>query len=181
METQIVSRLRLGKSNLKILRLLELHSQNLDENALIQNLGDAYLLKHNSIFRNVRLGALTAGYSYCSEPSDDFQAFPFSQLESILQKKSIPFFKNVGVLEKLTCKLKDQFFWDDVSDSLKRNYVFHESCHAVARIEIHNFKSHLPMNNSELTFFEPVGRVLCQHVRTAWHHRMQYSCDCRLL
>ena len=118
---------------MKIHRLLELHNQFSDPISLKKNLGDGFLIKNNRIFRNIRLTTVENQYSFNDKPSSDFQALPFSQLETILQNKSIPYVDNVNVLEKLVHRLKDTVTWNDISDGYKRNYVFHEACHAVAR------------------------------------------------
>lgn len=118
---------------MKIARLLESHCQVKDPQGLENNLGDSYLLKHNQIFKNIRNIAVESKFKYHSSPSEDFQALPLSQLENILKSKSIPYTNNVQVLEKIVENLKDKINWDDISDGYKRNYVFHESCHAVAR------------------------------------------------
>ncbi|WP_148284973.1 hypothetical protein [Pseudobdellovibrio exovorus] len=55
------------------------------------------------------------------------------QLEEILVKKSIPYVDNVTPLEELNARTSSQLDWDHVVDNLRPNYVFHESCHAIAR------------------------------------------------
>ena len=62
-----------------------------------------------------------------------------SQLEWILQKKIIPYIDNTSVLKQLNDKLPENILWDDISDNLKGNHVFHESCHAVSRSLINEF------------------------------------------
>ncbi len=118
---------------MKIVKLLELHRQFKDPLGLEKNLGDSFLIKNNQIFKSIRYATAESKFSYQSSPNEDFQALPLSQLENILKSKSIPFTNNVQVLEKIVTNLKDRISWDDISDGYKRNYVFHESCHAVAR------------------------------------------------
>lgn len=124
---------------MKIIKLLELHHQHAISQSFSKNFGDGFLLKNNRIFRNIRLSLLENKYSLKCGPSTDFQVLPLSQLETILQEKSIPYTDNVTILEKLTIKLKDQISWDDISDGFKRNYVFHESCHCVARSQAEKY------------------------------------------
>lgn len=120
---------------MKITRLLERHSEFTDSNSLPKNFGDGFLLKQNRIFRNIRLHAIESGFKFTDQPWTDFQALPLSQLEHILSKKLIPYTDNVTILKKLAHDLKDELTWDDISDGYKRNFVFHESCHALARAE----------------------------------------------
>ena len=118
---------------MKISRLLELNRQNSEPLALAQNLGDGFLLKNNPIYRNTRKAASEFGFKFSNELQADFLALPYSQLEDILEKKVIPYVDNVSVLEKVVKQTKDQVVWDEISDGFRRNYVFHESCHAVIR------------------------------------------------
>lgn len=124
---------------MKLVRLIELHRLNTPSSALEKNLGDGFLVKNNRYFRNIRKQALADGYSFTNQPTTDFQALPLSQLENILTEKKIPYLDNVSILEKLVSKLNDRVTWDDIVDGYKRNYVFHESCHAVARTDSEKF------------------------------------------
>lgn len=143
---------------MKINRLIDSHHKSSDPRSILDNFGDGYLLKTNRIFRNIRLRTLECGFVYHSEPSADFQALPLSQLEAILSSKQIPYTNNVAVLDKLVIKLRDQFNWEDISIGYKRNYVFHESCHAVARSEaVRLFK-----NKSELKTADEQNRECLQ-------------------
>ena len=118
---------------MKLARLLEQHRKALTPKDLADNFGDAVLVHNNQIYGRVRAAALKVGFKYSSEPHAGYEALPFAQLEEILSTKRIPYTNNVAVIEKLVAQLRDDVVWDDVSDGLKRNHVFHESCHAVAR------------------------------------------------
>lgn len=120
---------------MKIAKLLELHNQHTNKESLAANFGDGYLLKNNRIYRNIRFAVLERGYKFSNEFNPDYLALPFGQLESILRNRLIPFADNVGVLEKLVLQMKDSVEWNDIADGIKRNYVFHEACHGVARAE----------------------------------------------
>ncbi|MBC7371570.1 MAG: hypothetical protein H7326_08400 [Bdellovibrionaceae bacterium] len=117
---------------MKISKLLELHVQNSDAHSLTTNFGDGYLLKNNRIYRNIRTLAVQNGYTYSDKPDRDYASLPFSQLERILDTRKVPFTDNVTVLENLA-RRHPFLQWEDLSDGLKKNYVFHESCHAVIR------------------------------------------------
>lgn len=96
-------------------------------------MGDGYLVKSNPIYRLLRNRALKAGFRYSRDPAPDYFALPLSQLEHFLEKKTIPYFDNVNVLEELEKKAPLATVWDDVTDNLRQNHVFHETAHAVAR------------------------------------------------
>lgn len=79
----------------------------------------------------MRKDAQLFGFQYTA-PSAEQIVLPFLQLESILRSKNIPYIDNVTALEKLVSQFPN-LSWLDLAPHLKKNYVFHESCHAVAR------------------------------------------------
>lgn len=118
---------------MKLATLLHKHIEHPASEGLTQNLGDCFLLEHNRIYRQVRHKALDLGFSYSTQMSEDFIAFPLGQLENILAQKVIPYVNNVTPLKNIDQKTSSNLDWDHVVDNLKPNYVFHESCHAIAR------------------------------------------------
>lgn len=118
-------------SAVKLTRLLETHRSFSSENGLENNFGDLYLIKKNRIFSHIRHQALAANFGYSNERNDNYNALPLSQLENVLKTKTIPYLDNISVLDKLAADT--QITWEDIRDNLRKNYVFHESCHAVAR------------------------------------------------
>lgn len=125
---------------MKISKLLEIHSH---ENSGLQKcLGDSYLLKHNRIFRNIRKASNDYGFIFSHQNNEDYLALSLSQLENILTTKCIPYFDNVSALIKLEQKHPEIGHWNDIYENLRRNFHFHESCHAVARtLQSTEFKS----------------------------------------
>lgn len=101
--------------------------------ALTKSWGDPFLLQHNTIYRTVRLQAVADGFNCQIGLDPDFLALPLSQLETLLEQKKILYTDNVSSLEKIEKRMPQSTLWDEVYDNLKRNFVFHESCHAVAR------------------------------------------------
>lgn len=142
---------------MKLVNLLQKHAEISFPGELKKNLGDGFLLTNNSIYRQIRLKAIDLGFKYSTEVSEDYTAFPMGQLESILQKKVIPYINNVTPLINLNSKTSSSLDWDHVIDNLKPNYVFHESCHAVSRSvvsrsNIDKFKSRLITTLMEESF-----------------------------
>jgi uncharacterized protein (UPF0147 family) len=134
---------------MKVSTLLELHNKNLAEHCLPKNLGDGFLFAKNRIFRNIRRATIQIKYKFSDNPSSAFQAFPFSQLEEILKDKIIPYVNHVSILEKIVERLQGNLNWDEVIDGFKRNYIFHESCHAVARSHFGNLNANQDKNTDE--------------------------------
>ena len=118
---------------MKISKLLELDSRFNCKESLSKNIGDSFLFQHNSIFKKIRKTSLEAGFSFSSEFDFSYLALGLAQLTPILQSKKIPYFDNVTALEQVESKISSTTLWDEVVDNLKKNYVFHEACHAVAR------------------------------------------------
>ncbi len=118
-------------SSLKLTRLLEAQVKFTSPLSLSKNFGDSYLVKHNRIFAKIRESVVANGYSYSNKVNEAYLALSLSQLENILESKTLPYLDNVSVLEKINSNA--EIFWDDISDNLRKNYVFHESCHAIAR------------------------------------------------
>lgn len=120
---------------MKIFKLLQLNSKAVAADSLAFNFGDALLCQTNRIFSNVRRHSIERGFRYSTEANSFYASLPLSQLENILQSKCIPYSDNVSVLKDLESKYPESTEWDDIADNLKRNFIFHETCHAVARSE----------------------------------------------
>ncbi len=118
---------------MKVSKLLEQHFSEGSELGLSRNFGDAYLCNNNRIFGNIRRETLELGYSFSVERNDNYLALPLSQLATILSTKKIPYVDNVSVLENIESQIPNLANWADIRDSYRKNFVFHESCHAVAR------------------------------------------------
>lgn len=118
---------------MKISKLLEQNKFFVSEQSLSQNFGDAYLCKNNNIYSRIRKQTLQLGFKFSNEKNDLYEALPLSQLESVLRSQKIPYLDNVSVLAQIDQQIKGGAIWDEVSDNLKKNHVFHESCHAVSR------------------------------------------------
>lgn len=73
---------------------------------------------------------------------------PLGQLEMFLSSKKIFYFDNVKVLKGVELKAPKLIAWDSLAVHLKRNMIFHESCHFLARHEFEKnqkLKSKIPV------------------------------------
>lgn len=118
---------------MKIQKLLEQHHKYASKLALQKNLGDGFLLEKNKIYQRIRQKSLDFGFQYDSAPNESYWVLPLSQLEELIQSQKIPYVNNVSVLEQIEKAIPGASSWDDVTDNLKRNHLFHEACHGVAR------------------------------------------------
>lgn len=118
---------------MKLARLLELHQKNQTDLGLSKNLGDGFLIKNNFLYGSVRKTAAKLGFKYTDQIDSKYLALPLSQLETVLKNKTIPYVDNVSVLVDVENQIRNVTIWDDVTDNLKQNHVFHESCHAISR------------------------------------------------
>lgn len=117
---------------MKLSQLLEIHQQERAPGSLVDHFGDSYLLNHNSIYREIRRRILELNYAFSSERDDLYNSLPLAQLDRILDQRKIPYSNNVAAIE-LVCQQWPQVSWQDIQAQFKKNYLFHESCHAVAR------------------------------------------------
>ncbi len=129
---------------MKLANLLEQHqTYSAAPGALKNSFGDGFLLTKNRIYKNVRTLAAANDFRFSSAQNDAYRVLPLSQLDDVLKTKTIPYFDNVSVLESLEQKIPRETVWDDISDNLKGNAVFHEACHAVARSLTNGFAAKL--------------------------------------
>lgn len=134
---------------MKMRVLLDQH-QKFSAAGLPGNMGDGYLMTHNSVFRRIRDEALKCGYVFSNERDHAYESFPLLQLDEILLKKTLPYSNNVYVFEKLSPAALDAITWEDIDGNLKRNFIFHEGCHAVVRTLADKIFVPLPAGVSEL-------------------------------
>lgn len=120
---------------MKLFRLLEQHNRWCPKGSVLEVLGDGFFLEHNSLYRATRRAAIDRGFIFTSEFNPAYLALPLAQLESLMVKKKLPFFDNVTVVREIERQIPRSSLWDEVVDNLNRNYIFHESCHAVFRAE----------------------------------------------
>lgn len=129
---------------MKLASLLEQHRRFVapaDPLGLRDSLGDGFLVAKNRIYGSLRKKAIGLGFLFTTSQNDAYRALPLSQLDTILSSKAIPYLDNVTVLESIENKIPKQTVWNDISDNLKGNSVFHESCHAFARAHLHGVDS----------------------------------------
>jgi hypothetical protein len=118
---------------LKLFKLLEMHKVNNTSGSLPNNFGDGFLCQNNKIYAAIRDHAIKLGYMCSEENNLHAMVLPFAHLEQIFTTKKIPMMNNVSVFEALGNKSLQEIEWQEVEMGYKRNYLFHESCHVVAR------------------------------------------------
>lgn len=134
---------------MKLEQLIEQNESCKSADGLVENFGDYFLIKNNSLFSKIRKAAKKASQKFTCEPNNFYQVLPMSQLEANLNRQEIPFADNLTILKKISKEVKSPIQWDEISDQFKKNYIFHESCHAVIRHErnqvLKDFQA-LPLN-----------------------------------
>lgn len=88
---------------------------------------------HNQIFAAIRKRIIQQDVNITSDVDPDYLVFPLSQLDVLLQQRKIYFYDNVSIIKKIETKIPKTIDWDEISAQLRRNFVFHESCHVVSR------------------------------------------------
>ena len=101
------------------------------------NLGDGILFAKNPFFRRIRRAALARGFRYTEDDPDAYFAFPLAALDTLLEKRRVPYRDNVKALVRLEGVRPGFFELRDLSGNRPLpNYLLHESAHAVAFHEL---------------------------------------------
>lgn len=131
------------------------HGAAVKEVVLTDVFGDQALYQSNHVFRNIRNQVVKSGYRFTTTSNPIYDSLPLTQLEVIHKTKTIPYTPNKQAVEFVLGRDR-QSTWEEIADGFRRCFVFHESCHAVARTEIYKFNQQnnlsQSLNNSELTF-----------------------------
>ncbi len=117
----------------QLFTVLDHHSRHQPAGALQNSLGDGYLMAHNSIYKRVRDFVASQKVEFTQSLTPEILALPLGQLEHFLNTKKIYYIDNVSVLKNVEAKNPNQISWDSLSSHLKRNMIFHESSHFLAR------------------------------------------------
>lgn len=120
--------------------LLAAHDKYNATNSLPDVLGDGYLYDHSPLFARVRDAALSQNFTFVEQESDiwhDYLVMPLLSLKTILLRRSIPYVDNMSVLRRLYKQRPDlELPTRMVYEVLKKNYVFHETCHCVGHCAV---------------------------------------------
>ena len=130
----------------KISEILALHRSFQAEHGHADILGDAYLLKNNPIYRNIKEQALKIGCQY-QEAWPEYLLMPFHQLGQIVATKTIPYVPSARLLQKIEDTRANALSIDDLQ--IPESYHLHEAAHVVAE---HAFNGY--------TFTDPQERIL---------------------
>lgn len=159
------------------------------DNALPDVLGDQYLYRENSYFRNVRDLCLTFGYTYCDKDSPlwrSYQVFPLASLQSLIDAKQIPYIGNAQALADVAAVNPSlELSLPFLLKVFKRNFLMHESAHAIASSVLggyeDTFLDELPKNTASVVrallseaFANTVERI-SSHQALSTRHALYYS------
>ncbi len=114
---------------MQIQELLSIHSAFRSPRSHADILGDAYLLEHNSVYRNIKLHALEIGCHY-QEAWPEYLLLPFHQLGHIVANKIIPYVPARRLLQSVEDKRANALSIDDMH--IPESYHLHEAAHVIA-------------------------------------------------
>jgi hypothetical protein len=119
----------------KLATILWIDSQfeGLQESAIVESLGDRYLLSLNPIFATIRILAISCGGQFSSSPTAmwmDYRNAPLFCLQQIIQSRTIPYVANKETIERIVLANPGA----EISDAsfpglVQKNVVLHESAH----------------------------------------------------
>lgn len=120
---------------MKLARLLELDVATDEVRPLVRAdvFGDAFLLARNPLYRRVRELGVAAGVSYRAGLTDAEVALPLARLEIYLAEKTLPYTPNRPALLELPLGVRSATEWSEITDSLRKTFLFHETAHALFR------------------------------------------------
>ena len=114
--------------------LLRAHDAAGHELALDDDLGDAFLLRENPMYRNVRVRLRALGYRLSAQPPFAAHVLPLLSLHDIYRSRVVPYRANVDALRALERECPRVFDIEALrSAGLEPNPIVHESAHCLAR------------------------------------------------
>ncbi len=135
-------------------------------NALPANFGDAFLCKHNFVYRNIRDAAIAQGFNYTTKPPFWYEILPLLSLREIYRTRLIPYRDTRRALRDLERAHPNLFTLGDLrSVDFRRNYVMHESVHGV----VHSLLKQAPSQGDEgaRLRFDILDRVIGESMANA--------------
>jgi hypothetical protein len=115
---------------MKISQLLKVHHQYKSSKLHNFALCDGYLLNKNLIYKNLRYSCIQHGFSF-KEAWNSYLTNPLLELDSILERKTIPVVNYLAMLTALERKRPGVFSISDLPLSFEAFHM-HESAHCVA-------------------------------------------------
>ncbi len=112
-----------------ISEVLALHNSHSTECMHSDILGDAFLIKENRVYRNIKTKALQIGCRY-SEAWPQYLSLPFHELNKIIAEKNIPYVPSARMLQEIENKRAHTFTTDQLQ--APESYHLHEAAHVIA-------------------------------------------------
>ncbi len=119
------------QSALTVFEILKLDQASSSSQTLQKALGDSFLFKNNSLYKNIRIEYLKQGYSFTTEDFCHYVTMPFLSLPEILKYKKVPYFDNTTPLQLIEKAHPQKFKCEEIIKP-KTNHVLHESSHCLA-------------------------------------------------
>lgn len=137
---------KIDPKGIPLAEVIAVHRQFSPKGGLPGNIGDAFLLATNPVFRNVREDFLRRGFRFTTEDPCHYFSFPLMSLDEIIRIKQVPYRVNFPWLEVL----RDRGFTltELKRSELQFNYIFHECAHFIAHDVL--FKGAVPKNEDSL-------------------------------
>jgi hypothetical protein len=130
---------------IKIASLLRLHDGYRVPESLPASIGDGFLCARNVFYSSVRILSRNAGLNFSRRNTQSwirYQALPFFSLQEIFDEQTVPYSDNVSIFRTLVEKNKDVALpLPFIVDTLKKNYLLHESSHYCAFRVIETLRS----------------------------------------
>ncbi len=114
---------------MEISAVLAIHNSHQAEFSHSDILGDAFLMRSNSVYLNIKRFAVKIGCKY-AEAWPQYLLLPFHELGKIVATKTIPYVPSGRMLQELENKRPGALTTDDLK--MPESYHLHEAAHVIA-------------------------------------------------
>lgn len=166
-------------ADLSLRQALELDARHAGTpHALPVNVGDAYLCKHNFVYRHIRAAAVARGFGYTTRPPFWYEVLPLLSLQEIYRTRLIPYRDTRRALRDLERAHPGLFTLEELrSVDFRRNYVMHESVHAVVHTLLSAAPAPAPADERERIQLDILDRVIGESMANTAETLGNAPCD----
>lgn len=136
-----------------ISEILAEHNSYKEQNSFNAILGDAFLMHHNPVYRNIRNCSIEMGCKY-AEADIQYLVLPLHSLSEITANKTIPYIPGGRLLQEVENKCPQVLTTEDLT--IPESHQLHEAAHVIAE---HLFQKGFAIENDQIKVLKT---ILCE-------------------